>query len=99
MASENETRQTVASSLAGMMASSVGKTLLHPIDTVKAKLQVRDTRLSIAQTARQTLKVEGISGLYRGLPISLIGSLPATALYFGSYEFFKSQTLQNKWLQ
>jgi len=48
MASENSNRQAIASSLAGMMASSVGKVLLHPIDTVKAKLQVRDTKLSIA---------------------------------------------------
>lgn len=93
MASDNETRQTIASSLAGMAASSFGKTLLHPIDTVKAKLQVRDTKLSIAQTASETIKLEGLGGLYRGLPISLIGSLPATALYFGSYEFFKLQTL------
>ncbi len=37
----NKNVQTLASSLAGLIGSSVGKTVLHPIDTVKAKLQVQ----------------------------------------------------------
>lgn len=83
-----------------MFASTVGKSCLHPIDTVKAKLQVKNTaKPSIVETFTSTLKKEGLSGLYRGLPISVLGSIPAAALYFGSYEFFKTQTLQNKWLQ
>jgi hypothetical protein len=42
MSKHNENKQAISSALAGMMASSVGKTILHPIDTVKAKIQVRD---------------------------------------------------------
>ena len=49
--------------------------------------------------ARDTVTLEGVGGLYKGLQISVLGTIPAGALYFGSYEFFKSQTLKNEWLQ
>lgn len=95
----NENKQAISSGLAGMTASSVGKTILHPIDTLKAKIQVIDgTRQSILGIAKETVGKEGFSGLYKGLPISILGSIPAAALYFGSYEYFKTQTLQNSWL-
>ena len=48
----------------------------------------------IASIIKDTIKVEGIPGLYRGFPISLLGSMPAAGLYFGSYEFFKKHTLE-----
>jgi hypothetical protein len=38
---ENEYLMTISSSISGMIASSVGKGILHPIDTVKAKIQVQ----------------------------------------------------------
>ena len=53
----------------------------------------------ISRITSQTLQSEGIAGLYKGFPISLIGSMPAAGLYFGSYEFFKSHSLQFKYLQ
>jgi len=37
--------------------------------------------------------------LYRGFAIHITGSIPAAGLYFGAYEFFKSQTLQYTYLQ
>ena len=33
--------QSLASACAGLVGSSVGKSILHPIDTIKAKLQVQ----------------------------------------------------------
>ena len=38
---QSKNMQTVASACAGLIGSSVGKIILHPIDTVKAKLQVQ----------------------------------------------------------
>jgi hypothetical protein len=91
-----------------MLASSLGKAILHPIDTVKAKIQVKhiDSHIStdgsnqsvIRRVLSETIQKDGVGGLYRGISISITGSIPAGALYFGSYEFFKSQTLKNKWL-
>lgn len=40
-----------------------------------------------------TVKTEGVAGLYKGVSIAVIGGIPAAALYWGSYELFKSQTL------
>ena len=39
------------------------------------------------------MKKEGLGGLYRGFAIHITGSIPAAALYFGSYEWFKSNVL------
>jgi solute carrier family 25 citrate transporter 1 len=47
----------------------------------------------IYNVAKNTIKNEGIKGLYRGFSVSIIGSIPASAVYFGSYEFFKKHTL------
>ncbi len=35
-----------------------------------------------------------MGGLYRGFAIGFYGSIPAAALYWGSYEFFKKNTLE-----
>ncbi len=47
----------------------------------------------IMQLTKDTLKSEGIKGLYRGYGIHVLGSIPAGGLYFGSYELFKKSTL------
>lgn len=93
--------QTLASAFAGLIGSSVGKTILHPIDTVKAKLQVLKMNQSevpkgqiIKQIVQDTVRKEGVGGLYRGFAIHISGSIPAAALYFGSYEFFKGRVLE-----
>ena len=49
----------------------------------------------IKQIVKDTLKNEGVGGLYRGFAIHISGSIPAAALYFGSYEFFKSRVLDH----
>ena len=53
----------------------------------------------ILNVIRDTIKTEGAGGLYRGFAISLYGSIPASGLYFGSYEFFKKSTLEYKFFQ
>lgn len=50
------------------------------------------------QVARDTIKAEGIKGLYRGFGVHVLGSVPAGGLYYGSYELFKKYTLQNSFL-
>ena len=82
---------------------------MHPVDTIKAKLQVislpgvnnesikgssANGKSLIMNIARETVRSEGIRGLYKGFGIHVIGGVPAGGLYYGSYEFFKKQTLQ-----
>jgi hypothetical protein len=48
----------------------------------------------ILNIVKDTIRKEGIAGLYRGFAINVFGSIPAAGLYFGGYEFFKKHTLQ-----
>lgn len=52
------------------------------------------SRSVIFNVAKDTIRNEGIAGLYRGFGIHILGSIPAAGLYFGSYEFFKKNTLE-----
>ncbi|PHJ20847.1 mitochondrial carrier domain-containing [Cystoisospora suis] len=48
---------------------------------------------STVQTLRAVWKLEGIQGLYRGFVICGLGSIPATCLYFTSFEILRSLIL------
>eukprot|EP01017_Pseudomicrothorax_dubius_P034827 TRINITY_DN4812_c0_g2_i2.p1 TRINITY_DN4812_c0_g2~~TRINITY_DN4812_c0_g2_i2.p1 ORF type:complete len:203 (-),score=28.03 TRINITY_DN4812_c0_g2_i2:62-670(-) len=100
---ENVTRHLVLTSLASFIAGSIGRLVCHPLDTLKAKAQIEMSKLSVGDifrrylwnTAKQTMATEGIAGFYRGIGIAIAGSLPAGALYFGTYEWSK-HLLQEK---
>ena len=90
----------------GIIGSSIGKTFCHPIDTIKARLQVwlgttykQGEGSIIINTAKDVIKNDGIAGLFKGLPTSIIGGIPAAFIYFGSYELWKKNTLQFDFLQ
>ena len=53
----------------------------------------------LTHMVRETVAKEGLKGLYRGYTVHILGSIPAAGLYFGSYEFIKSRTLQLKFFQ
>jgi hypothetical protein len=44
----------------------------------------------------QTVKERGITGLYRGLSVLVYGSIPKSAVRFGSFEQFKKQMVDEK---
>ena len=65
---------------ASVLAGIGTRILLHPIDSVKTRVQrVRSRNVNAhvsLQTARQVLRAQGIAGLYRGLFGALLGVLP-----------------------
>lgn len=64
----------------------------HPIDTVKARLQVQTGSGGYRHALHalsSIMKAEGVPGLYRGFQIAFAGSAPAACLYFSSYEASK----------
>ncbi|KAF2836251.1 mitochondrial thiamine pyrophosphate carrier 1 [Patellaria atrata CBS 101060] len=83
---------------AGILASIFSKTTVFPLDTVRKRLQVQGPMRSryvhrnipeyrgVASTIRMILKREGVRGLYRGLPVSLIKAAPASAVTMWTYE-------------
>jgi len=84
--------------LAGMLASVSAKTAVFPLDTVRKRLQVQGpTReryvhrnipvyAGVLGTIKMVLKREGMRGLYRGLPVSLLKAAPASAITVYTYE-------------
>lgn len=83
----NDISETV---LASTCASLLSRTVCHPIDTLKARLQVHGSVARFGRSPAQILltlvKSEGIAGLYRGFgSVALVGT-PAGMLYLTTYE-------------
>eukprot|EP00946_MAST-07B_sp_MAST-7B-sp1_P002381 g2381.t1 len=72
--------------VSGIFGGCAGKAVEYPADTVKVKLQAQgNTGASYAgplDCVRQTLKADGIRGLYVGLPVPLLGSMAEMAVLF-----------------
>jgi len=98
-----------ADMLAGCVAGAAQDVFLHPIDTLRARLDVGGTARAAGQPAassaatavssnparmmlleaRSVIAADGLLGLYRGYGLCLVGSAPANALYFSSYQVLK----------
>ena len=50
----------------------------------------------IVDCAKQTVRERGVGGLYRGLPVLLYGSIPKSAVRFGSFESFRKRMADDK---
>lgn len=83
---------------AGVAGSVIAKTIVFPLDLVRKRIQVQGpTRgryvyndipeySSTLRAISTIVRAEGIRGLYKGLPISLIKSAPAGAVTVWTYE-------------
>lgn len=84
--------------LAGILASVASKSAVFPLDTVRKRLQVQGPTRSmyvhtniplykgVVGTTKMILRREGVRGLYRGLPVSLLKAAPASAVTMWTYE-------------
>jgi len=89
----------------GALAGVTSDAIVHPIDTIRARLQVATTSTnnkgssagagqqqpykSATHAFSQIVRNEGVPALYRGFSIVAIGTIPGHALYFGGYELSK----------
>ncbi|KAK2592852.1 mitochondrial thiamine pyrophosphate transporter [Conoideocrella luteorostrata] len=83
---------------AGVIGSVIAKTSIFPLDLVRKRIQVQGpTRgnyvygdipeySSAFRAISSIVRTEGFRGLYKGLPISLIKSAPASAITVWTYE-------------
>ena len=82
----------VKNGLASGLASIVAKVVLQPFDTIKTVQQSEmGGYVGPLTTAIKIVKNRGILGLYSGLGITVLGSAPSIALYFGCYSSIKSK--------
>lgn len=74
----------------GSIAGIIGKTIEYPFDTVKVRLQSQPDHLPPRYSGpldcfRQSIRAEGLSGLYRGISAPLVGAAIETSSLFFSY--------------
>ncbi|XP_038696236.1 protein MITOFERRINLIKE 1, chloroplastic [Tripterygium wilfordii] len=77
----------------GGIAGAFTYVCLHPLDTIKTKLQTKGASQIYTSTfdaIAKTFQEKGILGFYRGVSAVLIGSTFSSAVYFGTCEFGKS---------
>jgi hypothetical protein len=91
MPANDDARSVVAGALAGLLSDGV----VHPIDTVRARLQVQAMHqtttayTSATQALRAIIRNEGFLALYKGFGAVAFGTIPGHALYFAGYEASK----------
>ncbi|EGC39867.1 hypothetical protein DICPUDRAFT_85907 [Dictyostelium purpureum] len=80
--------------LTGATSGLVADSLMHPIDTIRARIQIEKVGKSqyrgTFHALNHIIKNEGASYLYKGFPIVATATVPAHALYFLGYEYSKS---------
>ncbi|KAL7191147.1 hypothetical protein ACSBR2_023252 [Camellia fascicularis] len=64
--------------------------ILYPVVVLKTRQQVCQSQVSCIKTAFSIVGHEGFRGLYRGFGTSLMGTIPARALYMTALEVTKS---------
>ena len=81
----------VKNSIASATATAVVKIILQPLDTIKTIQQARpNIKLGPIKAAAEVIKNRGIGGLWSGIGISILGSSPSGAVYFGVYTSVKA---------
>eukprot|EP01117_Protostelium_nocturnum_P001011 TRINITY_DN11331_c0_g1_i1.p1 TRINITY_DN11331_c0_g1~~TRINITY_DN11331_c0_g1_i1.p1 ORF type:complete len:320 (+),score=53.49 TRINITY_DN11331_c0_g1_i1:140-1099(+) len=93
----NDNLPTSSHLLAGGVAGLIADFCTHPIDTIRARLQVQghNNNNSIRKYNgtfdgfRSILKHEGWRAFYKGFAIVSVSTIPAHALYFAGYEMAK----------
>ncbi|GMH29743.1 hypothetical protein Nepgr_031586 [Nepenthes gracilis] len=91
----NTQPNTVQTLLCGGLAGSTAALFSTPFDVVKTRLQTQvpgsaSRYHSVISALREISTQEGFKGLYRGLTPRLVMYMSQGALFFSSYEFFKS---------
>lgn len=87
--------------LAGGITGGIEICITYPTEYVKTQLQL-DQRSAkprysgIGDVVKQTIKTNGVLGLYRGLSVLIYGSIPKSAVRFGAFEEFKKRAVDEK---
>ncbi|XP_027358705.1 protein MITOFERRINLIKE 1, chloroplastic [Abrus precatorius] len=77
----------------GGIAGAFTYVCLHPLDTIKTKMQTKGASQIYKNTLDAVVKTfqsKGILGFYSGVSAVIVGSTASSAVYFGTCEFGKS---------
>jgi solute carrier family 25 (mitochondrial S-adenosylmethionine transporter), member 26 len=84
----------VKSAMASGLATAVVKIFLQPLDTIKTIQQAQKIKLGPIRAAMQVIEQRGVRGLWSGIGITIVGSTPSVAVYFGVYSSCKNHLVE-----
>lgn len=87
--------------VAGGITGGIEICITYPTEYVKTQLQLDQRSATprfkgIGDVIQQTVKTNGVSGLYRGLSVLVYGSIPKSAVRFGAFEELKKRAVDEK---
>ncbi|XP_037828078.1 solute carrier family 25 member 40-like [Lucilia sericata] len=78
--------------LAGVTARVCAVTVVSPVELIRTKMQSEKmTYAQISSAIRTVVQTQGILGLWRGLPPTILRDVPFSGIYWSCYETIKSQ--------
>ena len=86
-----------AASLAGGISGGVEALLTYPAEFSKTRMQLSDTKgPGMIQLLKETAKVDGMKGWYRGVGIVVCGGIPKHGFRFGVHDSYVTYMGQGK---
>ncbi|EDV46719.1 solute carrier family 25 member 40 isoform X2 [Drosophila erecta] len=77
--------------LAGVSARILAVSCVSPVELIRTKMQSqRMTHAEMFGTIRQVVQSQGVLGLWRGLPPTILRDVPFSGIYWTCYEYLKS---------
>ncbi|GIY04471.1 tricarboxylate transport protein, mitochondrial [Caerostris darwini] len=94
-------QKTLKGILAGGITGGIEICITFPTEYVKTQLQLDERSAKprytgIGDVVKQTVKSHGVKGLYRGLSVLIYGSVPKSAVRFGTFESLKKRSVDEK---
>lgn len=92
-------RKTLKGIVAGGITGGIEICITFPTEYVKTQLQLDERKgtakryKGIVDCVKVTIREHGVRGLYRGLSVLVYGSIPKSAVRFGSFEEFKKRNV------
>ncbi|KAK7580144.1 hypothetical protein V9T40_000773 [Parthenolecanium corni] len=103
LAAAASTNTGVKGIIAGGITGGIEICITYPTEYVKTQLQLDEKSSTgikqyngIGDCVKKTVKSHGFFGLYRGLSVLLYGSIPKSAVRFGSFEMLKKKAVDEK---
>lgn len=77
--------------LSGVTARVCAVTVVSPVELIRTKMQSEKmTYAQITSAAQKVVQTQGILGLWRGLPPTILRDVPFSGVYWTCYEAIKS---------
>lgn len=77
--------------LGGVGTGALQSLMLSPVELIKIRLQLQQSKSGPICLAKSILRREGLKGIYKGLTITVLRDAPAHGLYFWTYEYVRER--------